>query len=251
MATKEIVPLDSYAVLREPETALELVRETLDGSEITEFDLARVRMPAGGGTSWEVPTLAGTEPRKVIEGVVLFYKSARSYWEGEYSGGNEPPDCSSPDAVHATAREGVKIPAPVDETGMLLCDGCAYSDWGTAKGGSGRGQACKLTRQLFMLTPERRLPLVISLPPTSLRQASKFFLSLADYGKDYRTIVIEVGLEKVSGQNVPDYSRATFVTAPGGELSEPQAKVATEYATLLRPFFDRVRVTSGAEIGQE
>lgn len=244
----DLVPLNEYAIVQKGTAGLALLKETLDGQEVSEFNLARVRIPAGGGTSWEVPTLTGNDPRKVLEGVVVFFKNSRSFWEEAYSGGNEPPDCSAADAKHATKRtDEVEIPATIDEQGKLLCDTCQFSEWGSSETGSGRGQACKLTRQLFLITPERMLPLVVSLPPTSLKRASKYFLDLADYSKDYKRMVTKISLEKTSGQGVPDYSIACF---EAGEDLEPEvADLMNEYAEALRPHFEAVRVETAAEVG--
>lgn len=247
MASTDLVPLEQYVALDPSRGGLEILREHLSGNEINEFDLGRVKVPAGGATSWEVPTLGGSDSRKSVDGVVVFFKNSRSFWEKPYEGGNEPPDCSSNNAEHAVkANDEVEIPASRDEEGFYLCDTCAYSEWGSSKAG-GRGQACKLTRQLFILTPEKLLPLVVSLPPTSLRPASSYFLSLADHMIDYKAVVTQILLEKVSGDGVPDYSRALFKVGP--QLSpEDQEKVAA-YAAALQPHFNRVRVADREEAG--
>lgn len=249
MAGTDLVPLENYTVVEKGPGGLDLLKETLEGQDVSEFDLARVRIPAGGGTAWEVPTLAGVEPVKELQGVVVYYKNSRSFWEADYEGGNEPPDCASRDAKLAEAREGVEIPAAVDEaSGKLLCDTCKYSEWGSSDTGSGRGQACKMTRQLFMIVPDRMLPLVVNLPPTSLKRASRYFLTLADYSKDYKQIVTKISLEKVSGQGVPDYSAAVF---NGGEDIPPEAAaLVAQYADALRPHFEAVTVETASEVGE-
>lgn len=246
-AGQDLVPLAEYAVIKKGQAGVALLKETLEGQDVTEFNLARVRIPAGGGTSWEVPTLTGTEPAKELQGVVVFYKNSRSYWEEDYSGGNEPPDCSAADAKHARASGEIEIPAAVDEGGRLLCDTCKFSEWGSSESGSGRGQACKMTRQLFLIVPDRMLPLVVSLPPTSLKRASQYFLTLADYSKDYKRIITKISLEKTSGQGVPDYSIASFTA--GEDIADDVAQVVAQYAEALRPHFEAVRVESAAEVG--
>src|SRR3954452_5608019 len=105
MASTEMVKPDAYRALQPDARTLEIVRENLRGEEISEFDLARVRMPAGGATNWEIPVLGGTEGSKAIEGLLVFSKFTRSYWILSYDElrGKDPPDCSSPDATLATA----------------------------------------------------------------------------------------------------------------------------------------------------
>lgn len=247
MATKDLVPLTEYSIIKKGQAGVELLKETLEGQDVDEFNLARVKLPTGGGTSWEVPTLSGMEPAKVLQGVVVFSKNSRSYWADAYEGGNEPPDCSARDAKHATANEEVEIPATLDEHGNLLCDTCKFSEWGTSATGSGRGQACKLTRQLFLIVPDRMLPLVVSLPPTSLKKASAYFLMLADYSKDYKRLVTKISLERAAGKGVPDFAVTKFEV--GEEISDEVAQVVAAYADALRPHFEAVRVETTAEVG--
>lgn len=242
----DLVPLKEYAIVEKGEAGLDLLRETLDGQDVNEFSLARVGIPAGGGTTWEVPRLGGTEPAKELQGVVVFFKNSRSYWVDPYEGGNEPPDCSANDAKHATSNGEVEIPATLDENGKLLCETCGFAEWGSTKTGSGRGQACKLTRQLFLIVPDRMLPIVVNLPPTSLKRASKYFLELADFGKDYKRIITKVSLEKTSGKGVPDYSVAAF--AAGEDLEPEVADLLGNYADALRPHFEAVRVETATEV---
>lgn len=247
--TTDLVPVEDYAIVKKGAEGVALLKDTLEGQDVTEFNLARVRMPSGGGLAWELPTLTGVQAIQELQGVVVFYKNSRSYWEDAYSGGNEPPDCSANDAKHATKGEdGVEIPATIDgETGKLLCDTCAFSEWGSSDSGSGRGQKCKMTRQLFLIVPERMLPVVVSLPPTSLKKASAYFLTLADYSRDYKRMITKISLEKASGKDVPDYSVANFTA--GEELAPEVAAVVAEYADALRPHFEATRIETAAEVG--
>lgn len=248
MAATDLVPLEKYTIVEKGEEGFDLLRETLEGQDVSEFDLPRVSVPTGGATTWEVPGLTGDDSMKEIQGVVVFYKNSRSFWTDPYAGGNEPPNCSARDAKHAVADEDTEIPAQRDEeTGKLLCETCAHSEWGSSETGSGRGQACKLTRQLFLIAPDRMLPLVVNLPPTSLKRASNYFLNLANYNKDYRKIVTRIGLEKTSGNNVPDYSVATFLA--GDDLDEKTAEFIAKYADVMRGAFEAVTVRTAAEVG--
>jgi hypothetical protein len=248
MTGTALVPTKDYSIVKRGQQGIDLLRETLDGQDVNEFSLPRVRIPAGGGLQWEVPTLSGSEATKELQGVVVMYKSSRSYWSEPYEGDNEPPDCSASDAKHAVKGDNeIEIPATLDEaTNRLLCETCAFSEWGSSDTGSGRGQACKLTRQLFLIVPDRMLPLVVTLPPTSLKAASAYFLMLADYSKDYRRITTVVGLEKRSGKSVPDFSAATF--RMGEDLDDETAEIMASYSEALRPHFEAVRVESQAEV---
>lgn len=247
MAGTEMVPVESYRALDPATGSAELLRSHLQENEVNEFDLTRIKVPTGGALQWQVPTLEGEEARKTITGVVVGSKNTRSWWHKKYEGGSDQPDCSSPDARLATAQEGFDIPAERSESGELICDTCDYSSWGSAEGS--RGQACKLMRQLFLLTSEKLLPMVVNLPPTSLKPAGGYFLGLVDYGIDQKHVITEIGLEKVSAQGVPDYARATFRVA---ERIEDPAAIGRieEYAAALEPMLSRVRVASREETGE-
>ncbi len=81
--------------------------------------------------------------------------------------------------------------------------------YGSAKDG-GRGKACKNMRHLYLLRSGEYMPLLVSLPPTSIRPFKEFlnrafvYRQRATYGS-----LVQIGLKKDSnGSN--DYSVATF-----------------------------------------
>src|SRR5690606_20046028 len=87
----------NYAVMEVPEAELaEIISANLGGEGITQFDLDRVRIPAGGSTMWSVPTLDGEEETRVLEGIIIHFTTPRAYWKTPFdeSGGGTPPDCS-------------------------------------------------------------------------------------------------------------------------------------------------------------
>lgn len=236
-ASTDLVKPDNYAILSQPSGDLmEVIESNIGGQQLSEFDLDRISMPAGGGKTWEVPTLEGTEPQKEIEGVIVFYKDVRSFWKEEYSGGNEPPDCSSPDAQFATGDPGVAVPD--DELGRHICAQCPNAQFGSDK--KGRGQACKLGRMLFVVTPEDLLPVVVSLPPTSVRPAQQFFLRLARRGVPYHGVVTKIGLDQTDSNDGIKYSYATFSMA--GRLDAEAAQTIKDYSEKLAPAFQRAEL---------
>ncbi len=257
-ASTELVPLSEYRALANGADAAALIRETLAGQEVSEFDLTRVRIPSGGATTFEVPSRIGDDvATKRLEGVILFDTKARAYWENPYSGGSEPPSCSSNDGEHAEPREteeggAPNIPATEDpDTGKLLCHTCRFNEYGTATregGGKGKGKACRETRQVFLLTPGRMLPTVLVLPPTSIRPFSGYLLGLADEGVNWRNVVTAVTLIKKSGDG-PDYSQAVF--QPGEALDPTMAEQVAAYRAASEPTFMRYARETGVEEAAE
>lgn len=235
---------------------LSMVGAAVGTGQLREFDLKRVKMATGGMTKWIVPSLQGEDAVDALEGVILAHKMSRTYWEAEYTGAGEIPDCSSRNARTATPQRiesddpdedasffqppAQLISTQPDGTPVYGCDSCALAQWGTkVRGGkTTRGQACKLTHQLFLLAPLTRLPLVVSLPPTSLKAVSGHLLNLIDYGIDHRAVVTVIKLEKVAGKGVPDYARAVFST--GENLDDEHFALAREYSEMLAPAFETV-----------
>ena len=92
-------------------------------------------MPSGGGLSFEVINEDGeAEPVKEIIGVVLDHYPINAYWESEFTGEKNPPDCSSYDSQTGTIIMDGK------EVGKRACADCPHNQWGTdPKGGKGKG----------------------------------------------------------------------------------------------------------------
>jgi len=175
-----------------------------DGLDITSLD--RVKVPAGGGIAFEVPTLEGTDSAKELEGVIVAWKDSRAYWEGSYGGGNEPPECSSHDCISGTGNPGGS------------CAVCPMAEFGSAENGS--GQACKQMRTILLLTNGRTLPIAIIVPPTSLKNVKKYFLRLASSGKRYSDVVSRFSLVKQKNGTGIEYSEIEVAVARRLEADE-------------------------------
>ncbi len=241
MAGTDLVKPAEYAALAIPQTELlEVIQENLAGQQIGEFDLDRIKIPSGGGLAWEVPTLEGSEPKKEVYGVIVHWKEARAFWPTKYEGGNEPPACAAPDGQFAPPIGEPGHDVPTNEQGFYICAQCPNSSFGSAGKGTEPGQACKQTRVLFLLTPESLIPLVVSLPPTSVAAAKKFMLRLAGHGVKYSSIVTKIALEKDKNQGGIEYAKAAFSMAE--KLDEESALRVGELAKVLRPIFEQVEL---------
>lgn len=217
-----------FALLRmDPQEARELLADALGGDSLSIADLDRIKVPSGGGTSWEVPTLDGDTAKKVIEGVVIHRATRRAYWP--YSMEDRPddsdgtPDCQSNDGVQGFGDPG----GP--------CNECPMNEFGSdIKGGPGK--ACKETRQLFVLTPDDLLPLVVTVPPASLANVKTYFLRLMRGQVAATDVVTQIGLEKVTSGKTP-FSR---VTLKRGATLDPDARARVrEYAAMMMPAIER------------
>lgn len=175
----------------------EIFAEELDGLT-PSFE--RIKIPSGGGLSYEVP---GEDPEspdtvKEFKAVVLYHHPISSFYKDEYTGGNNPPDCGSMDG-----KIGVTA-----ETGELhTCADCPYNKFGSAKNG---GKACKQKRRLYLLREGEALPTLISLPTGSLSEFSKYVMRLLSKGKKTNSVVTKFSLKKVQNSGGINYSQAVF-----------------------------------------
>lgn len=236
MAGKELVPAGQYAALtQDTDKLMATIKANLGGQKLNEFSLDRVKIPAGGGKAWSVPTLEGDEAMSAIEGIVVYWKATRAFWKQSYeSQGGAPPDCSSPDSEYATGDPGIQVPRTPN--GLLICESCANAQFGSDPREESNAQACKLVWQLFLLTPGDLLPIVVSLPPTSVGEASKYFLRLTRAGLPYHAVVTRLGLEQTQSGGGIKYSKATFEV--GERLDDATATKIAAYADQMAPTFE-------------
>jgi len=206
--SSSIVPAGSFAALTkstEGPSFDEIVRTNMGPGGIDPSMLDRVKVPAGGATTWEVPGL-GDEPdsKKELVGVIVGIRNIRSFYEDAYDGGNEPPDCSSDDSVTGTPR--------VDDDGNLTatvpcggsCYECEQSRWGSGKNG---GQACSQRMLIMLLQPDSILPIVVNAPPTSLKEIVKLLQRLTSRGVLFHSVVVSLKLTKETNAGGVPYSR--------------------------------------------
>lgn len=235
----ELVPL-TFQALAVPATQMaEVLRANAGQQGITPFDLDRVKVPAGGGTSWEVPTLKGTQSAPAVLGVVIFWKDVRSYWDSAFTGQNNPPVCTSLDGMVGIGKPGG------------LCLKCPLAQFGTAQhnGKAGRGQACKQARMLFVLRPEDRLPLLVVLSPTSLKASKQYFLRLAGAGKSYYSVVTQISLAKTKNADGIAYSQAEFMYVR--DLDPQEQENAVMVAQAMKSIFETQTVLEADVRGTE
>ena len=215
---KDMVVADfsDYAVEKNREMVREVIRENLQGDTVAAFELDRVKFPSGGAGFFEVPSVDGDATAdKEIVGVIVHQRIGRRYFSKPYEdGGGEAPDCFCEDGITGIGDPGGD------------CSTCPHSEWGSSQKGSGRGQACGERRVLFVLKQEELLPIVVDLPPTSLKAWKSYLLGLTSRATPYYAVVTSIGLTKKPGES-GEYSVATFKRA--ASLDEEQTKSIKAY----------------------
>jgi hypothetical protein len=218
-----------YLVLQKDSNIVEIVEENLGSEGVSSYDLDRVKIPAGGATAFEVPTLEGEESIKEIEGIIIFWKTARAYWPEKFNGENNPPQCSSVDGEVGQGTPGG------------YCSKCPLTQFGSAE--NGKGQACKQMRQLFIVRENDILPLVLTLPPTSIKPAKQYFMRLASKGIKYTHAATRITLEKAKSGEGITYSKAAFALVK--QLEPVVCAKIDAFVESIRPMLETVTIENG------
>lgn len=236
----EIVPVvddaGTYLAIQQDAAELtEMFEANLGGEELSAFDLTQIKIPTGGGKKWIVPDLEGDKLEEKISGVIVANRLTRSYWKST-DPDDSPPDCSSPDA-----KVGFGDPGDALRAEGKGCADCPLSKFGSRDENdeTEMRQACKQNRQLFLLDPEEMLPKVVSLPPTSLKNAKAFLQQLTSKAVPYWGVVVEIGLEPATSGGGQSYSKATFKVVKKLDV-ETRVRVK-QYADALAPVIEQTR----------
>ena len=183
------------------------VFEEMDG-DAPEYPT--IKIPAGGITSFEVPSDDPENPEmvKALTGVIVYHHKSNAYWEGD---GNpvegQQPDCVSSDGVTGVGNPGGS------------CATCPLNEYGSKEGG--KGKACKNTERLYMITENSILPYRISVSPASLRAYRTYKTNQVIKGRKICDVVTEISLKKVTNGAGQPYAECVFKTTG---LLDPQAK---------------------------
>ena len=226
----DVVKTESGSAIRAFATDLNTITEAMavniGSGGLTTFDFPRIKVPGGGATQWLVPTLEGDKAEATIEGVIVLARDTRAYWvkSPEEGGGNNPPDCSSNEAIIGIGTPGGN------------CMACPLAQFGSAVKGS--GQACKQVKQLFFLRGDNLLPEVVGLPPTSLKAAKQYLLKLTSQGVPYYAAVTRIALERMQNPAGQKYATAAFSYVR--RLTADEIAKAQEFHQMLRPLVQQM-----------
>lgn len=203
--------VQNFAITPITEDVTALIKEELDGLGQIPFDT--VKVPSGGGLAFELPGDNPDTPETVTElvGVVVHHHPVNAYWKDAYSGGNQQPDCSSIDG-----KLGMEI-----ATGEVHnCAECPFNKFGSAGDGS-NGKACKNGHRVYVLREDEVLPLLLTLPPTSLKSFKDYLAKrVVLKGKRSWHVLTRVTLKKEQNAGGIKYSSCVF--AKVGDLTAEQ-----------------------------
>ena len=189
----------------------------------------RAKVATGGGKSFDI--LTGDEDADTsvptFSGVIVYNHNCNAYFD-EDSASNAPPLCSSMDGVTGIDTECGEC---------FACKSCAKNVFGSAK--NRRGKACKNMHRLYIMTEGSPVPLMLSLPPTSLKAFQNYRLStLAAKRLKPCEVVTEFSLAPQVSQSGQKYSVVKFKLL--GKLDEKEAKIAKYFADQMKAAANRV-----------
>lgn len=195
--------------------------EEMDGLTIS-FD--KVKIPSGGGVAFEVPGDDPESPDMVKEliGVIVDHHPINGYWGQKFDGQNNAPDCSSMDGKVGIGNPGGN------------CKTCPCNQFGSAP--DGKGKLCKNMHRVYILRSGEMLPLLLTLPPTSIKTFSDYIAKrivmkgLRSYG-----VVTKVTLKKAQNAGGITYSQAQFSV---------EAVLDKETTEKMRQFSESIKATT-------
>ncbi|MBI9082691.1 MAG: hypothetical protein JEZ11_03780 [Desulfobacterales bacterium] len=225
MAKKEeskevaVITVSDFAVMQPDVDIKDIIECNLGGENISALDLERVTVPAGSSPGlWSIPTLGGMETNKELEGIIVYHELIRNFWASE--GGGTPPDCYSTDTI-----KGIGDPGG-------LCEQCQNNEFGSHRNGSGK--ACSTKRTMFFIQKDTMLPMVVNAPPTSLKNARSYLMSLASHNVKAHHVVTRMTLEGDKSANKTAFYRIEFSMAD--RLAPAEAAKMDAYVAAIKPF---------------
>jgi hypothetical protein len=209
--------MEPYTILR-PNTItdmLNVLHENIGASGIQMLDLPRISIPPGGSVIWNIQTPECEESPRIIEGVVVGWRNVRIFFNNAIGvgGGKQPPDC-----ISTNGSKGVGDPGGP-------CNLCPYSKFGSSS--NGKGQKCKLSRQLLIVRPEERLPYLLNVPPTSLKSIRQYFIALLAKGIPYWGTTTRISLVRAENNDGMPFSRMSFLS--GRVLDKREREILEPY----------------------
>lgn len=207
-----------YVIPNVSNDVTEGIAEELNGLNIS---LDKVKIPAGGGLAFEVP---GDDPdspdsEKEIVGVIIDHYPLNSFWPEKYNGQNVAPECFSTDSRTGTGTPGGE------------CLKCPYNKFGS--GEDGQSKACKNAHRIYILRSGELYPMVVTIPPTSLKSLSDYLAKrvvtkgLRSYG-----VVTKLTLKKATNNTGIAYSQVQFSLVD--RLTPEQTELMKAYSDNLR-----------------
>lgn len=216
------------ALTNDPTAVLEAIAENIGSAGLSASNLTRIKVPSGGGTFFEIPSLDGVQAEKELIGTIVFHHSERRYYDRPFDEAAEDdrmPTCQSADGLLGIGKPGGS------------CQACALSKFGSSPGKNGqpgKGQACSERKTLYMIRGEQMIPDLVSIPPTSLAPCTDFLFSLAKSGIKFHQALVSISLKKEKNAAGVEYAEMEFRYLR--KLSQEESPNALAWNGLMKTF---------------
>lgn len=189
----------------------------------------------GGSTAFTVKTGIGDDqfPAKMY-GVVLYSHDFNVYFNDELQG--EPPECFSGDGITGENRI----------TGETCdCSKCPRNRRADGK----KSKDCRNKRRLYILTEGVMVPMVLDIPPASLRSGwKKYRDALRMLGfREPHEVLTEFSLERATNANKNVYSK--IIMKPMGLLPKETVKTVEAIRSVFKP--NEIELEDFVDISEE
>lgn len=231
-ATNNELQVTEKAVIEYGEHSTNLAQMLAEEMDGLNLSFERIKIPAGGGLAYEVPSDNPDSPDMVKEfkAVILYHHPVHVHYIEKYTGGNTPPDCAS-----VNGHTGVDA-----ETGEVKeCKDCPNNKFGSGENGA---KACKQKRRIYILRAGEALPIILSLPTGSLADFSKYITRLLSKGQKSSTVVTKFSLKKAQNAGGISYSQA--VLSVDRDLRAEESAVIYRLAEQVKAIAQRTPETA-------
>lgn len=241
-AVANVAPTIDLPILTQKDEAISVIQENLSGFGKLRFD--KIRMPAGGGLTFEVADESGNlVPVQEIRGVIIGHFPFKAWWEKSFEektdDDDKRPDCYSADGITGTGCPEKGIP-----TGQK-CTSCPKGAWGSDRRG-GRGKDCNDKIRIYILREGEVFPVFIDLPATSHANLKDYIKRLTNRLKHYYGVVTSIKLEKDKNAAGTVFSKATFSKA--ADLTPAERLAVKQYIDSMK---DTIRQIDAETIAAE
>lgn len=211
----------------------DLIASNVGPEGMTQFDLTRAINPQGENVEWKIPGIEEKpEMTDTIEGVIVYHRLVRAYYETEYKGGGVPPSCASSNALQGEGNPGGD------------CLSCPLAKFGSGKN---EGKACREIKQLYILRNGELLPTLVNISSVNVRRPKKYLLDLLSIKRlKFYQVVTKISLHPDKSSGGYDYARTDFSVS---SVLSPEAQAAAH--EMHKIFAPMLQAQSVVEIGEE
>lgn len=158
--------------------------------------------------------------QKELDAIIIDAYRVNVYWSQTYdeSGGSQRPDCYSMGGI---------TPGPFSDDEITpqasSCSDCVCNQFGSAHNGKepGKGKACKNLLRLYLLLRGQTMPVLLTLPPTSLRSFDDYVAKLY-----YKGLPYQAGRAKITLAKKDTYSKVTITLVEACTEMDTLAEIA-------------------------